>query len=122
MNGGEAITQEQLVGLWQEENFEDGNLNHMLAGWMEVRFTYDYAIVRWQALHTGGQHLEVIRYSYEIVDGRLELSFLNQPTRSGSWGDSPNVQMRFRNEKLLLVISDWHSHVDGRYTLTRIPD
>lgn len=122
MQDGGTITQEQLIGLWQEENFEDGNLSHMLSGWMEVYFTDDRAIVRHQLLHTGGQSLNIIHFSYEIVDGRLELSFFSQPRRYGTWGDSPSAQIKFRDENLILTISDWHSHVDGQHTLTRILD
>jgi len=122
MQDGDTITQEQFIGLWQEENFEDGNLYHLLSGWMEVYFTDDRAIVRHQYLHTGGESINITHFSYEVVDGRLELSFLRQPIRSGTWGDSPNAQINFKDEKLILDISDWHSSVDGQHTLTRILD
>ena len=117
-----TVSQEQLIGLWQEEGFEDGNVSLMLSGWLEANFTEETAQIRFNYLHTGGMGLVEIFYRYEIVNNRIELTFVRASTHMNSWGETPHVEIRLRGDRLLLNIREWNPLVNGRHSLTRISD
>ena len=124
MHNQNTISQEQLIGVWQEEGFEDGNVSHMLSGWLEVIFTEETARIRFIYLHTGGMGLVETFYRYEIVNNRLDITFVGAsiPAHRSNWSETPYVEMQLKGDRLFLNIREWNPLVDGRHFLIRVSD